>query len=317
MEFSSIIVSSIGLIGLGLAFVWFSIRWSRTDQVGDRLSTFIVHADEKTRRRSPVLEFRNRELTGSLLRRIFFPTIQKVIRFLGRITPSTAINDLEQQLQAANSPLGLGAREFYGLRIGFAFLGLIFIYFVLIRFGLNTLGIILGLIAFLVFNFLPRIWLLQRIGTRQEDIRSGLPDALDMLSVCAAAGLGFDQALQRVSEYWETPIGIEFDRVVSEMELGVSRQDALRNLAERLSVTELTSFVSLMLQSEQLGMSIADTLQAQSRQMRIERRFLALEKIRKVPIKMLFPMTFLILPAIFAIILGPAVPALIEFFQNF
>jgi tight adherence protein C len=137
-----------------------------------------------------------------------------------------------------------------------------------------------------------------------------------MLSVCATAGLGFDQSMQRVSEYWDTPIAIELGRVVTEMEMGISRQEALRGLANRLDVGELTTFVSLVLQSDQLGMSISDTLQAQAEQMRIERRFRAQEQAQKIPIKMLFPLAFLIFPALIAVVLGPALPPIIDLFQG-
>ena len=103
---------------------------------------------------------------------------------------------------------------------------------------------------------------------RQEKIRRGLPDALDMLSVCAEAGLGFDQAIQRVSEHWKTPVAVELGRVVQEMEMGVQRQQALRNLADRIDIMELSSFVAVIIQSDQLGMSIAETLHVQAKQMR-------------------------------------------------
>jgi len=317
MENPAVIVSGLGLIGVGLIVLYISVRWARADDVSNRLTTFVSQPIDQSRRRSPILEFRERELTGSLIRRIFLPGLQNFTRLLGRMTPARTMSALEQQLRAADNPLGLGAREFYGLRVGFTFLGLAFIYLILLRLGVNQFGVVLSLLAFLVIAYLPKLWLLQRIRARQDEIRTGLPDALDMLSVCASAGLGFDQALQRVSAYWQTPVGIEFGKVVSEMEVGLSRQDALRGLSDRLDVTEMTSFVSLLIQSEQLGMSISDTLHAQSGQMRTERRFKALEEIRKVPIKMLFPMTFLILPAIFAIILGPAIPAMMEFFNNF
>jgi tight adherence protein C len=317
MEISVVIASGLGLIIIGFIFLFISYRWSKMDDVSQRINMFVTQTELKYQRRSPLLEFRNRELTGSLGRRVLLPTFQRIIRLLGRLTPAKGLEELDRQLQAANNPFGLGPREFYGLRIGFTSLGFVGIYIVLLRLGINQIGIILALLSFLLISYFPKIWLLRKTRARQDEIRSGLPDALDMLSVCASAGLGFDQALQRVSEYWHTPVGVEFNKLVTEMELGLSRKDALHNLAERLEVTEMTSFVSLLIQSEQLGMSIADTLLAQSGQMRTERRFKALEEIRKVPIKMLFPMTFLILPAIFAIILGPAVPALIDFFNNF
>ena len=159
------------------------------------------------------------------------------------------------------------------------------------------------------------VWLKRKVRRRQDQIRKGLPDALDMLSVTAEAGLGFDQSLQRVSEYWKTPVGVEFGRVVAEMEMGSSRQEALRNMAARLDVPELSSFVAVIIQSDQLGMSIADALHAQADQMRIERRFRAQEAARKVPLKMLFPMMLLIFPAMLAVVCGPSIPILSEFFQ--
>jgi tight adherence protein C len=127
--------------------------------------------------------------------------------------------------------------------------------------------------------------------------------------------LGFDQSLQRVSEYWHTPVGVEFGRVVAEMEMGVSRRTALRNMADRIGLSELSSFVAVIIQSDQLGMSIADALHAQAQQMRIERRFRAQEAARKVPLKMLFPMMLLIFPAMLAVVCGPSIPILSGFFQ--
>ena len=137
-----------------------------------------------------------------------------------------------------------------------------------------------------------------------------------MLSVCADAGLGFDQSLQRVSESWEGPLAIEFDRVVNEMSMGETRASAMRSMARRLDVPEVSSFVAVILQSYELGMGIAETLHAQADQMRTERRYWAQEQARKMPTKMLFPLMLLILPAMFAVIMGPAIPAMREIFSS-
>jgi tight adherence protein C len=134
--------------------------------------------------------------------------------------------------------------------------------------------------------------------------------------VCADAGLGFDQALQRVSERWRTPLGLEFARVVSEMQMGVGRQQALRNVAHRLDVNELSSFVAIIIQSDKMGMSITDTLRSQAEQMRIERRHRAQEEARKAPLKMLFPMLFLIMPSLLAVVIGPTIPGFISLFET-
>jgi tight adherence protein C len=112
-------------------------------------------------------------------------------------------------------------------------------------------------------------------------------------------------------------MGKEFARVTAEMEMGLSRRDAMRNMADRLDVSEVSSFVSVILQSEQLGMSITDTLHAQADQMRVERRFRAQEQARTLPVKMLIPLAFLIFPAIMAVVLGPAVPQILGMFNNF
>ncbi|GAH40083.1 unnamed protein product, partial [marine sediment metagenome] len=170
-------------------------------------------------------------------------------------------------------------------------------------------------VAVLIF-YMPKLWLRSVVRRKQENIRRHLPDALDMLSVCADAGLGFDQSLQRVSESWEGPLAIEFARVVNEMSMGETRASAMRSMAERLDVQEVSSFVAVILQSYELGMGIADTLHAQADQMRIERRYWAQEQARKIPTKMLFPLMFLILPAMFAVILGPIVPLMREIFAS-
>jgi len=172
-------------------------------------------------------------------------------------------------------------------------------------------------IALLIFFLLPSAWLQRKVRQRQDAVRKGLPDAMDMLSVCATAGLGFDQAIQRVSEHWNTPVGVEFGRVIHEMEMGLSRREALRNLADRLEISELSSFVAFVLQSEQLGMAISDVLHTQAGQMRAERRFRAQEQAQKIPTKMLFPMAFLIFPAVLAVVLGPALPKLFNVFSSF
>ena len=147
------------------------------------------------------------------------------------------------------------------------------------------------MISFLtVFILLPTLWLNRKIRARQSVIRRQLPDVIDMLSVCTSAGLSFDQSLQRVSNEWRTQLSWEFGRVVSEMEMGLTRREALRNLAERLDVSELSSFVSIIIQSDQLGMSVSDTLHALAGQMRIEWRFKAQEEARKLPVKILLPL---------------------------
>jgi tight adherence protein C len=209
--------------------------------------------------------------------------------------------------------LGLGPREFYGISLASTLLG-VYLAFIFFRRGTEAINIALSILVLIFFYSFPKVWLNNRIKHRQNSVKKGLPDAMDMLSVCATAGLGFDQSLQRVSEYWDTPIGHEFGRVINEMEMGLSRREALQNLSNRLDIREISSFVALILQTEQLGMSISDTLHAQAEQMRIERRFRAQEQAQKAPVKMLIPMALFIFPALLAVILGPAIPIFKDIF---
>ena len=303
------------LIGLGLLFLIISIRWFSTDELSRRLQDFVKEPPPEARNLDTTLSVRKRELSGSLANRILLPGFKSLGSLLGRLTPSSTLQGLSQQLAIAGNPLGLGAREFYGLRLAFLFLGF-WLIFLFLRTGITTERLVVSILVLYISGYFPKTWLRGRVRARQNKIRRGLPDALDMLSVCAEAGLGFDQAVQRVSEYWKTPVGIEFGRMIREMEMGLSRQDALRNMADRLDVNELSSFVAVIVQSDQLGMSIADTLQAQAKQMREERRFRAQEQARKLPLKMLMPMVMLIMPAMFAIVLGPTIPTLSEFFTS-
>ena len=299
----------------GLTILIISARWLRSGSVSKRLVQYVETPLETSRSRTTVSRVQPRLITGSFINRTFIPAIRGVGRFFGRMTPGGAIEGLARKLLVAGNPLGLGAREFYGISLASTLLGA-YLAFLIYRRGATMINVILSILILILLYAFPKVWLQSRITRRQNGVRRGLPDAMDMLSVCATAGLGFDQSLQRVSEYWDTPIGRELGRVISEMEMGVTRRDALRNLSDRLEIREISSFVALILQTEQLGMSISDTLHAQAEQMRIERRFRAQEQAQKAPIKMLIPMAVLIFPALLAVILGPSIPTLRDVFKN-
>lgn len=324
----------------GLLFLAFSLRTAGDNEVASRLHAYVGDHAAWQQQRTPVLSFRQAELSGSFVTRILQPWVTSLGRIFGRLAPARVMEDLRRQLVMAGNPWGLGPREFYGLRLVSTMVGL-GLAFMLIR-GLSpaasasarppvqSIGgavrpqavqappgltqMAAGILAMFYFYRLPKSWIRRRIRSRQDKIRKGLPDALDMLCVCAEAGLGFDQSLQRVSERWKSPLAVEFGRVVAEMQMGASRQTALRNLVERTDIVELSTFVAVIIQSDQLGMSIAQTLRAQAEQMRVERRYRAQEAARKMPLKMLFPMLLLIFPAMFAVILGPSLPVLGDLF---
>ncbi|OGO28554.1 MAG: hypothetical protein A2136_06650 [Chloroflexi bacterium RBG_16_54_11] len=309
------ITFGIALGALGLVILVVGARWLLASSISKRLVQYVETPLDESRQRVNISRIQPRLITGSFLNRTVTPALRAVGRFFGRLTPASAIEGLANKLVVAGNPLGLGAREFYGVSLASALLG-VYLSFVIIRRGTSTMNVLLSLMVLILLYFFPRVWLQGQVNRRQRRVKKGLADAMDMLSVCATAGLGFDQSLQRVSEYWDTPIGHEFGRVINEMEMGLTRRDALRNLADRLDLREISSFVALILQTEQLGMSISDTLHAQADQMRIERRFAAQEEAQKAPIKMLIPMALLIFPALLAVILGPALPILTEVFRR-
>jgi tight adherence protein C len=167
--------------------------------------------------------------------------------------------------------------------------------------------ILFVLVMILIGFMLPSIWLGQRIRRRQNDILKTLPDAIDLLTISVEAGLPFDGAMQRVADKWDNEISRAFGRVLTELRVGKSRRDALRDMSDRAGVPDVTSFVAALVQADQLGISIAKVLRIQSEQMRIKRRQRAEEKAHQAPIKMLFPMVFLIFPTLWIVILGPAI----------
>ena len=311
------VIILIGLVfaGLGVIALFFGVRSFTVNELSSRLDSFVTVQNVELSSTKQEASVRRTDLSGSFRTRMLEPFIRQVGGLFGRLTPSGSISSLDHLLDIAERPYGLGPREFYGFRIIIMILG-VWLAFIVFQRGTGLIYLIgSGLIAY-VSIFGPMVWLKRKVRRRQDQIRKGLPDALDMLSVTAQAGLGFDQSLQRVSEYWQTPVGVEFGRVVAEMEMGSSRQEAMRNMADRLDVPELSSFVAVIIQSDQLGMSIADALHAQADQMRIERRFRAQEAARKVPLKMLFPMMLLIFPAMLAVVCGPSIPILSDFFQT-
>jgi tight adherence protein C len=304
------------------------LRGAQASVINHRLRDYVDQAGAGSQTQESILLSRPRELSGTFRARILIPVFRGLTGMLGSLTPARTIQQLQEQLALAGYPLGLRPREFYGLQFAFTALGVWFAYTLLSR-GLagdgpvgsagdsSTLLTGLGaVVALLTCYYMPKTWLRTRARRHRDRAAKGLPDALDMLSVCVEAGLGFDQALQRVSEYWRTPLGAELGRVVIEIGMGIPRHQALRNLADRVRIQELSTFVAVILQSDQLGMSIKDTLRAQADQMRVERRFRAQEQARKMPLKMLFPLALLIFPAMFAVILGPSIPVLMDFFAT-
>jgi len=248
------------------------------------------------------------ELAQPFGQRVLVPMINASARFASRFTPQRTMESTRHNLEMAGNPNNWTPAQFVGVR-GMAALLLGTLTFALTM--LSTVAplqrILIVLVMIVIGFLLPGIWLSRRIRRRKNEIVKTLPDAIDLLTISVEAGLPFDGAMQRVADKWDNEISRAFGRVLTEIRVGKSRRDALRDMAERSDVPDVTSFVAALVQADQLGISIAKVLRIQSEQMRIKRRQRAEEKAHQAPVKMLIPMTFLIFPSIWIVILGPAI----------
>jgi len=304
----------VAILGLSLAIYGISTWFKRRGKVTERLDRFVapetISSSDVTGR--PIVP---PEIEGSLFSRTIASWFRKFLQLIGRLTPKSMVLNLEHKLTVAGRPANLTAGSFFAIRL-LVLLGGVFLAYQLNRDvdAIDLTSLLLGLLSILSGWMLPVAWLNARMRARQDEILRGLPDALDMLSVCASAGLGFDQSLQKISEYWDTELGHELKRVIEEMEMGVSRADALKNLSSRLDVDDLSRFVAILVQAERIGMSYADVLHSQALQMRVLRQLRTREIANKLPAKMILPLVLFIFPAMIAVILGPSIPVLMNIF---
>jgi tight adherence protein C len=312
--FSTLLVSFLAMIGLGLVTFGIAIWLKRGNKLTTRLVQFVA-ADVRSPSKPIIGQIIPREISGSLFSRTIVSWIEKFIHFLERITPAKMAADLKHKLEIAGNPANLKVGTFFAIR----FLGLlvgIFLAF-LINHDLKNISfvsVMAGFMAIVIGLILPVVWLDRRVQSKQNEIRRELPNALDLLYVCVEAGLGFDQALQRISIYWDSELGHELKRVVQELELGVTRVDALKNMGNRLEVEDLSRFIAIISQAETTGMSYAEVLHAQAQQMRVLRQYWVRETANKLPAKMVLPLALCIFPALIAVILAPTIPTLLNMF---
>lgn len=254
------------------------------------------------------------ELLLPFYQRLIKPTYDSFADFIGRLTPKGISNDIKQILAYAGAD-NITVNRFIAIQLMFSIL-LVLIYIVFIRFAGAKVN--LGIIAIAAgFGFYFPIIVYRSQGKkRQEAIEKALPSVLDLLYVSVEAGLGFDMALKRTVDSFEGPLSDEFKRVLYEINKGRNRQDAMRAMVKRTGVDDLGTFISAIIQSEELGSNIANVLRVQSTSMRQKRRQRAEEAAMKVPIKMLFPLVFFMFPALFIVILGPAIMMIIEMFSG-
>jgi tight adherence protein C len=237
-------------------------------------------------------------------RRVFGPLVPWVASCVLRVMPRTTRSTVNQRLLRAGIAHRIDADAFVAAKGLLAVTGLVFGVLVGAAFS-DAAGLVFGVCLGGAGFVLPDIYTNARYGERRETIQAALPDALDLIATTVEAGLGFDGALAKLTESMEGPLVDEFKLALNEMRIGETRIEALKRMAARVDVPELSTFVRAVVQADQLGMSMGAMLRVQAADVRIRRQLAAEEKAMKMPIKMVFPMVFFLLPAMFIVIVGP------------
>ncbi len=256
------------------------------------------------------------ELNKPFSERIIMPLLRMVSGWTSDRMPAKRREHWQRMLQRAGTPWGLGPAEFLAAKWMLA-AGMVLVFGTALGLGgdlgsdsLKVFGV--AVVIALLGWYTPDLFLHGKITARQECIRRSLPNALDLLTTCVEAGLGFDAAMAKVAEKTKGAFAEECQKVLQAVMMGKPRREALREMATRVGVNELSMFITAVVQADQLGLGIANVLRQQSGAMRLKRRQIIEEKAMKAPVKMLLPLIFFIFPAIFIVLLGPAVIQIFE-----
>ena len=298
---TSLLMVAASLVALGgLAMVGAGLRFARVSPVDELLAEFDAgpeHLDEYQSR-----------LQEGFGRRLLAPLGGTVLASVQGLLPRHYLANIRRRLVLAGLSGRVSAEEYVagqvvGLVVG-ALAGL----------GGSVLMdwsaarvVAAGVVAAAAGFFAPYVYVKHHRQERVEAIEKELPDVLDVLAISVEAGVGLEGAMLAVTERFSSPLSNELGHTLSEMELGLSRREALQNLRSRTDIGDLNGFILALLQADALGMPMAKVLQTQAEEMRRRRRGKVREAAAKLPVKLVFPLVMFILPALFVVILGPAV----------
>lgn len=291
--------------GASLALVWLVSAVSERRAVGRSLAAIRAIDAAPSDMRA--------ELEPPFVERVLKPAWARLVAVGHRLSGRNASVNLRHKLDRAGNPPGWDVDRILAHKVLGAVTGAVIGMAVGALLGISVVVSIVVCAVLVVAGYgLPDIVLSSKGQQRETAIRRALPDAIDLLTISVEAGLGFDAALDRVARNTEGPIGEEFTRVLQEMQIGMGRTAAMRALAERTTLQDLRGFVSSMVQADAFGIPVGQVLRVQSREMRTKRRQRAEETAQKVPVKILFPLVFCILPTLFIAVLGPAAITIME-----
>ena len=312
-------MSPLLLVGLLLFFTAFvllivatGVLSPGTPRSGVARSLAAMEAIDRPRR-----DMREQELERPFTERVLDPLADRFTAVGRRFTPEDRVLRIRRRLDLAGNPAGWDADRVLGLKALAALVGFLLGLVVppilgfspMVTFALVLLGCFGGWVA-------PSLWLYQVAYDRSQQVRRELPDALDLLTISVESGLAFDAGLAQVARRTTGPLAQEFFRVLQEMQIGTGRVQAMRALSDRTDVPELKSFVGAMIQADAFGIPVSGVLRVQAKEMRIKRSQRAEELAQKVPVKILFPLIFCIMPCLFLVVMGPAVITVIKNFTG-
>ena len=302
----SLIAIGIGVVAaLAVLLIVYGLTMSLSPRPADLLEARLAQFTELGRMPATLSEV---ELSLPFFERAVRPTLDKLGSFVTRRVRAGSLDALQENLNLAGRPWGMTASAFWLLRLLSLLLVTILGLALSILMSLDQPMWMLGPVGGGVLGYLiPQMVLSRKVKKRKKQILLSMPSALDLLTISVEAGLSFDAALTRVAEKYDNPLTQEITQVLNEVRLGRPRVEALEDMARRCKVEELTNFVQAVVQSEQLGVGIANVLRIQSEEIRRRRRQRAEEQGQKAPLKMLFPMVGCIFPTLFIVLLGPAV----------
>lgn len=249
--------------------------------------------------------------------RVIAPLGERLVGIGKRLVRADTAERLRHKLDIAGNPPGWDVNRLIGLKaLGLGVLGGATLLYMTVT-GSTLPKTLLFTAGLGGFGFvLPNVLLHNAGQKREKDMLKALPDALDLLTISVEAGLGFDAAVSRVAKNTEGPLAQEFARLLQEMQIGVGRMDAMRAMAERSTIKDLKSFIMAMVQADSFGIPIGRVLRVQAKEMRDKRRQRAEESAQRVPVKILFPLIFFILPCLFIVVVGPAAMQMRDFFGS-
>jgi tight adherence protein C len=307
---SNAVLFPLALLGVFSAVVTFTIAV----QTGRAERARAIELLE-TQVKAPSVFLREEELALPFSQRALAPVVSGLGEVGRRVTPGGIRRRIARKLVLAGSPAGWDADKVAALKVLGTVVGFALAFFVTKAVALSGLTSTTMIMVGTLGGYLsPDLVLDRKVEERQKALRRALPDTMDLLTISVEAGLGFDAAMAQVIHNVPGPLSQEMGRMLQEIQLGVTRADAFRHLAARTNVDEMSAFVLAMIQADVFGISIANVLRAQAKELRVRRRQNAERIAMQIPVKILFPMILCVMPALFIVVLGPGT---IRIFRNF